>query len=153
MRAREYRNGAGPGGHLDELPIARPTVAVARQVFHDELTSVLLGMRMYLPGGLPLVTLAGLATSLGAGIYVLVGKVAGFTGSSTTLAFVVAMITAAVTALSYVELAGRYTVSVSVSVYLHRAFGKRWLPTTVGLTMVGDAVTSAAALPRASRGT
>ena len=73
--------------------------------------------------GLPLVTLYGLGNILGAGIYVLVGKVAGFAGSSTTLAFLIAMVTAAVTALSYMELAGRYPVSASVSVYLHRAFG------------------------------
>ena len=47
------------------------------------------------------------------------------------------MATAAVTALSYMELAGRYPVSASVSVYLHRAFGKRRLSTMIGLTMVG----------------
>lgn len=62
--------------------------------------------------GLPLVTLYGLGNILGAGIYVLVGKVAGFAGSSTTLAFVIAMVTAAVTALSYMELAGRYPLSL-----------------------------------------
>lgn len=102
--------------------------------------------------GLPLVTLYGLGNILGAGIYVLVGKVAGFAGSSTTLAFVIAMVTAAVTALSYMELAGRYPVSGSVSVYLHRAFGKRWLSTAVGLTMVAGGVTSAAALAQGFAG-
>ena len=102
--------------------------------------------------GLPLVTLYGLGNILGAGIYVLVGKVAGFAGSSTTLAFLIAMVTAAVTALSYMELAGRYPVSGSVSVYLHRAFGKRWLSTAVGLTMVGGGVTSAAALAQGFAG-
>ena len=50
VRAREYLNGAeAPIGHADELPIARPSLAVARQVFHDEL--VLLGMRLFLPAG------------------------------------------------------------------------------------------------------
>lgn len=73
--------------------------------------------------GLPLVTLYGLGNILGAGIYVLIGKVAGFAGSSTTLAFVLAMVTAGITAFSYMELSGRYPVSASVSVYLHRAFG------------------------------
>ena len=87
--------------------------------------------------GLPLVALYGLGNILGAGIYVLVGKVAGLAGSSTTLAFLIAMVTAAVTALSYTELAGRYPVSGSVAIYLHRAFGKRWLSTAFGLTMVG----------------
>lgn len=102
--------------------------------------------------GLPLVTLYGLGNILGAGIYVLVGKVAGFAGSSTTLAFIIAMVTAAVTALSYMELAGRYPVSASVSVYLHQAFGKRWLSTTIGLAMVGGGVASAAALAQGFAG-
>ena len=102
--------------------------------------------------GLPLVTLYGLGNILGAGIYVLVGKVAGFAGSSTTLAFVIAMVTAGVTALSYMELAGRYPVSASVSVYLHRAFGKRWLSTTIGLAMVGGGIASAAALAQGFAG-
>jgi len=102
--------------------------------------------------GLPLVTLYGLGNILGAGIYVLIGKVAGFAGFSTTLAFLIAMATAAVTALSYMELAGRYPVSASVSVYLHRAFEKRWLSTTIGLTMVGGGVASAAALAQGFAG-
>lgn len=102
--------------------------------------------------GLPLVTLYGLGNILGAGIYVLVGKVAGFAGSSTTLAFIIAMVTAAVTALSYMELAGRYPVSASVSVYLHQAFGKRWLSTTIGLAMVGGGVASAATLAQGFAG-
>jgi amino acid transporter len=102
--------------------------------------------------GLPLLTLYGLGNILGAGIYVLVGKVAGFAGSSTTLAFVIAMVTAAVTALSYMELTGRYPVSASVSVYLHRAFGKRWLSTTIGLAMVGGGIASAAALAQGFAG-
>lgn len=102
--------------------------------------------------GLPLVTLYGLGNILGAGIYVLVGKVAGFAGSSTVLAFLIAMATAAVTALSYMELAGRYPVSASVSVYLHKAFGRRWLSTAIGLTMAAAGITSAAALAQGFAG-
>lgn len=102
--------------------------------------------------GLPLVTLYGLGNILGAGIYVLVGKVAGFAGSSTVLAFLIAMATATVTALSYMELAGRYPVSASVSVYLHQAFGRRRLSTAIGLTMVVGGVTSAAALAQGFAG-
>ena len=102
--------------------------------------------------GLPLVALYGLGNILGAGIYVLIGKVAGFAGSSTTLAFLIAMVTAAITAMSYMELAGRYPVSASVSVYLHRAFGKRWLSVAIGLGMVGGGVASAAALAQGFAG-
>lgn len=47
-RARAYLNGVEvPADHPEELPLARPTMAIARQVFHDEL--VLLGMRIFLP--------------------------------------------------------------------------------------------------------
>jgi len=102
--------------------------------------------------GLPLVALYGLGNILGAGIYVLVGKVAGFAGTSTTLAFIIAMITAAFTAFSYMELAGRYPVSASVSVYLHKAFGKRWLSVLIGLAMVAGGVASAAALSQGFAG-
>lgn len=52
VRARQYLNQSEldhPDHHLDGLPVVRPTIAVARQVFHDEL--VLLGFRMLLPRG------------------------------------------------------------------------------------------------------
>lgn len=96
--------------------------------------------------GLTLVTLYGLGNILGAGIYVLVGKVAGFAGTSSALSFVIAMCVAAVTAFSYMELAGRYPVSASVSTYLHKAFRQRWLSVLIGLAMVAGGIASAAAL-------
>lgn len=101
---------------------------------------------------LPVVAMYGLGNILGAGIYVLVGKVAGMAGTSTTLAFIIAMITAGVTAFSYMELAGRYPVSASVSMYLHKAFGKRWLSVAIGLAMVAGGITSAAALAQGFAG-
>lgn len=102
--------------------------------------------------GLWLVALYGLGNILGAGIYVLVGKVAGFAGAGTTLAFVIAMITAGFTAFSYMELAGRYPVSASISVYLHKAFGMRWLSVLIGLAMVAGGIASAAALAQGFAG-
>ncbi len=51
VRAREFLEQRPAGDHPHELPIARPTIAVARQVFHDEV--VLLGMRMFMPMGEP----------------------------------------------------------------------------------------------------
>ncbi|QQS19759.1 amino acid permease [Candidatus Saccharibacteria bacterium] len=101
---------------------------------------------------LPVVALYGLGNILGAGIYVLVGKVADYSGASTTLAFLIAMVTAAFTAFSYMELAGRYPVSASVSVYLHKAFGKRWLSVLIGLAMVAGGIASAAALSQGFAG-
>lgn len=102
--------------------------------------------------GLPAVTLYGLGNILGAGIYVLVGKVAGTAGSSATLAFLIAMSIAALTAFSYMELSSRYPVSASVSVYLHKAFGRRWLSVAIGLAMVASGVASAAALAQGFAG-
>ncbi|WP_082690310.1 hypothetical protein [Mycobacterium sp. M26] len=46
-QAREFLR--QPAEHHDELPLARPTLAVARQVFNDEL--VILGMRLFTPVG------------------------------------------------------------------------------------------------------
>lgn len=101
---------------------------------------------------LPVVALYGLGNILGAGIYVLVGKVAASAGQSTTLAFIIAMIVAGLTAFSYMELAGRFPVSASVSVYLHKAFGRRWLSVLIGLAMVAGGIASAAALSQGFAG-
>ncbi len=101
---------------------------------------------------LPIVTLYGLGNILGAGIYVLVGKVAGVAGYGTTMSFLVAMFVAGLTAFSYMELSGRYPVSASVSVYLHKAFGKRWLSVLIGLAMVAGGIASAAALAQGFSG-
>ena len=52
IRAREFLGRRSrESDHPAELPIARPSVAVARQVFFDEV--VLLGLRMFLPVGEP----------------------------------------------------------------------------------------------------
>lgn len=102
--------------------------------------------------GLPLVTLYGLGNILGAGIYVLIGKVAGAAGYSIVLSFIIAMIVAGLTAFSYMELSGRFPASASVSVYLHKAFGQRWLSLLVGLAMVAAGITSAATLAKGFAG-
>jgi len=102
--------------------------------------------------GLPLVALYGLGNILGAGIYVLVGKVAGIAGENTVLAFMVAMVIAGLTAFSYMELSGRYPLSASVSVYLYEAFKKRWLSVAVGVALVLGGITSAAALAQGFAG-
>lgn len=100
----------------------------------------------------PVVALYGLGNILGAGIYVLVGRVAGVAGPNTVLAFMIAMVVAALTAFSYMELSGRYPVSASVSVYLHKAFRARWLSVGVGIAMIAGGVASAAALSQGFAG-
>lgn len=102
--------------------------------------------------GLPVLALYGLGNILGAGIYVLVGKVAGEAGSSAVLAFMIAMGIAAITAFSYMELSGRYPVSASASVYTFKAFGSKKLSLTIGIAMVLSGIASAAALSKGFAG-
>lgn len=101
---------------------------------------------------LPILTLYGLGNILGAGIYVLVGKVAGEAGANTALAFIVAMAIAGLTAFSYMELSSRFPQSASVSVYLHKAFGLRALSVGIGLVLVLGGIASAAALSQGFAG-
>lgn len=92
---------------------------------------------------LPLLTFYGLGTILGAGIYVLVGEVAGIAGMHAPLAFAVAAAVAAFTAFSYAELAARHPASAAEAVYVQEAFGRTWLSMLVG-TLVLFAVINGA---------
>lgn len=95
---------------------------------------------------LPLLTFYGLGTILGAGIYVLVGEVAGIAGMHAPLAFAVAAAVAAFTAFSYAELAARHPASAAEAVYVQEAFGRTWLSMLVGTLVLFAALASAAAL-------
>lgn len=57
------------------------------------------------------ILLYGVGTMLGAGIYVMVGKVAGYAGSLAPLSFVIAGVLAGLTAYSYSLLAPRFPKS------------------------------------------
>jgi APA family basic amino acid/polyamine antiporter len=98
--------------------------------------------------GLTLFTLYGTGNIIGAGIYVLVGKVAGEAGMLAPLAFIIAAAIAGLTGLSYGELAARYPVSAGEAVYLHQAFKRRWLSIAVGLLIALAGLVSAATMAR-----
>jgi amino acid transporter len=93
-----------------------------------------------------LLTLYGVGTILGAGIYVLVGKVAGVAGMYTPLAFVIAALLAVFTGLSYTELAARYPRSAGQAVYVERGLGVRALALLVGWLVVVIAIVSGGAM-------
>jgi APA family basic amino acid/polyamine antiporter len=95
---------------------------------------------------LAFLTLYGLGTILGAGIYVLVGKVAGIAGLYAPVAFLVAAAIAAVTAFSYAELASRLPKSAGEAVYVQEGFGARSLSIAVGLLLVVAGLVSSATL-------
>lgn len=98
--------------------------------------------------GLLLFALYGTGNIIGAGIYVLVGKVAGEAGLMAPFAFVLAAFIAGLTGLSYGELAGRFPVSAGEAVYLQKAFGRRSLSTAVGFLIALAGLVSAATMAR-----
>jgi len=94
---------------------------------------------------LTMITFFGLGNILGAGIYVLVGKVAAEAGYFAPLAFFVASIIAAISAFTFAELSARYPVSAGEAVFLHEGLNIRFLTIAVGLmiTLAGMISTSA----------
>ena len=95
---------------------------------------------------LPLLVFYGVGTILGAGIYVLTGKVAGVAGMYTPLAFLLASIVAGFSALSYAELSARFPKSAGEAVYIHEGLGFPRLALLVGLLIVLMASVSTATL-------
>lgn len=96
--------------------------------------------------GLPLLVLYGTGITVGAGIYVLIGAVAGHAGAYSAWAFAVAASVMALTAASYAEMATRYPVSASEAAYVRAAFNSRMLSTAVGLLRLGTGTIAAAAV-------
>ena len=95
---------------------------------------------------LSLITYYGLGTILGAGIYVLVGKVAGSAGVFAPVAFLVAGVIALFTAFSYAELSARYPLCAGEAVYVQEGLGMRPLSILVGGLIVLTGIVSCATL-------
>ncbi len=93
-----------------------------------------------------LLTFYGLGTILGAGIYVLVGKVAIHAGPYVPVAFLVAALLTVFTALSYAELAARYPKSGGAAVYVQEGFHRPALAVLVGFLLILTGMVSAATL-------
>lgn len=101
---------------------------------------------------LPLVTLYGLGNILGAGVYVLIGKVAGQAGYFAPFSFILASIIAGITAFSYCELSSRFPVSAGVPAYVKNGFNLPSLSLTTGLLIILTGIVSAAAIARGFTG-
>ncbi len=85
---------------------------------------------------------------LGAGIYGLIGKAAGQVGNAVWLAFVVALVAALLTALTYASLGSRYPRAAGSAYVTERAFGLPLLSFVVGLALVCSGLTSVATQSR-----
>ena len=88
--------------------------------------------------------LYGLGSMLGAGIYGLIGKAAGQAGNAVWLAFLVALVAALLTALSYASLGSRYPRAAGAAYVTERAYGFPLLSFMVGLALVCSGLTSIA---------
>ena len=95
---------------------------------------------------LPLLTFYGIGTILGAGIYVLVGKVAGFAGMYAPFSFLLALILAAFSAFSYAEFSARYPMNAGEAVYVYKGLNCRFLSMFVGISICLASATSVATL-------
>lgn len=99
-----------------------------------------------------LLTLYGLGTTIGAGIYVLIGTVAGQAGMQAPFAFGVAALVASFTAYSFAQLGIRYPRSAGEAVYVKEAFSFQWLSTAVGLVVAISSIIAAAAILNGAAG-
>jgi amino acid transporter len=102
--------------------------------------------------GLPLLVLYGTGITVGAGIYVLIGAVAGHAGVYAPWSFVLAAVVMGLTVASYAELSTRYPVSAGEAAYVRAAFQSPAFSTAVGLLTVAIGVISSAAVTLGSAG-
>ncbi len=102
--------------------------------------------------GLTTLLIYGVGDILGAGIYAVVGKVAGLSGSAVWISFLMAMVVAALTALSYAELGSRLPKSGGVAYFVQKAFRTDWLSILVGWLMFCTCLVSMATISKAFSG-
>jgi len=88
-------------------------------------------------------TLYGVGVILGAGIYALIGAGAGIAGNALWLAFVIAALISAFTALSYAELASMFPKAAAEYVYTRKAFGKPSLSFVISWLMIATTIVAA----------
>ncbi len=88
----------------------------------------------------------GLGNILGAGIYVLIGEIAGVSGYYMPLSFIIACVVVFFTALSYAELSSRYPVSAGEAVYIYEGFGSEKLSIMIGLMIAFSGLLSSATI-------
>ena len=102
--------------------------------------------------GLPLLVLYGTGITIGAGIYVLIGAVAGHAGKYAPWSFLLAAIVMALTVASYAELSTRFPVSAGEAAYVKAAFQSRIMSTLTGLLTIAVGVVASSAVTLGSAG-
>ena len=95
---------------------------------------------------LPLLVFYGLGTTIGAGIYVLVGVTVAKAGFYAPVSFLLAALVVAFTGFTYSELSSRYPVSAGEVAYVRNGFRSKFLALIVGLMVVISGVVSSATI-------
>lgn len=85
---------------------------------------------------------------LGTGVYALIGDVAAEVGGAAWMAFLLAFLVAAVTALSYLELVTKYPQAAGAALYAQKAFGHPFVTFLVAFVVMCAGITSAATASR-----
>ncbi len=88
----------------------------------------------------------GIGIIVGAGIYALIGKAAGYAGNSIWISFISAAVIASFTGLSYAELSSMFPVSGAEYVYVGKAFENRFWAFIVGWLVFLSGVVSSSAV-------
>lgn len=94
----------------------------------------------------PLLIFYGLGTIIGAGIYILVGKIAHEAGDFTLYSIAIAGTLALLTALSYAELSSKFPQSAGAALYVHKAWNTPILSGTMGYGLALTGIVSSATI-------
>jgi amino acid transporter len=94
----------------------------------------------------PLLILVALGTTLGAGIYVVIGEIIGSAGYWAPVSFLASCLVALITGASFAELAGRNPSAGGPVAWADDAFGRKWLAIAVGWGIVTIGIVSAATI-------
>ena len=117
---------------------------------HDPPLEIPAALRRTL--GLPLLVLYGVGITIGAGIYVLIGAVAGHAGQYAPWPFLLAALAMALTVGSYAELSTRFPVSAGEAAYVRAAFHSRLVSTVTGLITILIGVVASATVSLGAAG-
>ena len=101
------------------------------------------GLRRAIGGRMLIVFIVG--DILGAGIYALVGRLAGDVGGTVWLPLAIGFVVAGLTAASYAELVGKYPRAAGAALYTHRAFERPFLTFIVAFAVMMSGIASASA--------
>ena len=101
--------------------------------------------------GLPLLVLYGVGTTVGAGIFALIGEISGLAGPFAPLSFLIAGLIAAATGLSYALLSPIFPKAAGEVAYTDYALG-RLVARAVGFAILAAAIISSAVIALAFAG-